>query len=407
LWGVLLAVLAIGGCSATRLSEPGGQSLILVSFDGFRWDFMDRVETPNLDRLAASGVRAERLIPSFPTKTFPNHYTIATGLYPGNHGIVANNVRDPQLEERFSLGNRDAIQDARWWHGEPIWVTARRHGRTAAPFFWPGSEAPIGGQHAAHWQIYDGSVPHAQRVDRVLDLLDLPAAERPAIATIYFSDVDDAAHRYGPDSEETDAAVARVDAALGRLIVGLEERQLWGRVHVMAVSDHGMIRVPPDQVIVLDDLIDLAVAQVTDWAPVLAVWPASEDVDRVYQALSGAHPHLTVYRKEETPADWHYRDSPRVAPILGLVDGGWRVSSRAYLETRGGRMSLGDHGFHPQVEEMGALFVAAGPGLRAGAVSPEFSNVHLYELMCHLLGFEPAPNDGSLSAVRHLLRAAG
>jgi len=405
---LLAALLAAGGCSAGRRPQADPPTLILVSFDGFRWDFMDRVPTPALDRLAAAGVRAERLIPSFPTKTFPNHYTVATGLYPEHHGIISNSIRDPELEERFALRNRSAVQDARWWHGEPIWRTAQRQGRIAAPYFWPGSEAPIGGQHAAYWQAYDGSVTHEERVDRVLGLLDLPAGERPAFATVYFSDVDDAAHRHGPeDLERVDAAVARVDASLGRLIGGLEERGLWGRVHLVVISDHGMIGTPPEQLIVLDDYVDLEVANVIDWAPALAVWPSPEDVDRVYESLHGAHPHLTVYRKEEIPDGWHYRDSPRIAPIIGLVDGGWRVSSRAYVELRGGRLSLGDHGFHHEIEEMGALFVAAGPGLVQGETSPPFSNVHLYELMCRLLDLEPAANDGDLAAVEHLLRDHG
>ena len=406
--GLLAVLLATGACSAVRQPATAPPSLILVSFDGFRWDFMDRVPTPALDRIAAAGVRAQRLIPSFPTKTFPNHYTVVTGLYPEHHGIVSNNIRDPELEDRFSLGNRSAVQDPRWWHGEPIWVTAQRQGRVAAPFFWPGSEAAIGGQHPAHWQPYDGSVSHEERVDRVLTLLDLPADERPAFATVYFSDVDDAAHRFGPDGlEQVGAAVQRVDAALGRLIAGLEDRGLWGRVHLVVVSDHGMIGTPPDQLIVLDDYVDLELANVIDWAPVLAVWPSPENVDQVYESLAGAHPRLTVYRKEEIPDEWHYRDSPRIAPIIGLVDGGWRVSSRAYLEMRGGRLSGGDHGFHHQLEGMGALFVAAGPGLRQGEMAQPFSNVHLYELMCHLLDLEPAPNDGSLATVRHLLRDGG
>ena len=402
--GLLAASLAAGACSSVRLPESPAPPLILVAFDGFRWDYMDRVETPALDRLAAAGVRAERLIPAFPTKTFPNHYTMVTGLYAEHHGIISNNIRDPALEDRFSLRNRDAVQDPRWWHGEPIWRTAQRQGRAAAPYFWPGSEAPIGGRHAAWWQPYDGSLAGEDRVDQVLDLLDLPAEDRPAFATVYFSDVDDAGHRHGPDDQAAiEAAVRRVDAGLGRLIDGLEDRGLWGRAHLLVVSDHGMIGTPPDQVIVLDEYVDLETANVVDWAPVLAVWPAAEDVDEVYDSLAGAHPSLAIYRKAEIPDDWHYRDSPRIAPIIGLLEGGWRVTSKAYLDLRGGRLSAGDHGFHHELEEMGALFVAAGPGLRRGVTVPPVSNVHLYELMCHLLELEPAANDGSLDAVRHLL----
>ncbi len=399
--GLLAGGLAIAARGAAASGPP---PLVLISLDGFRWDFMARAPTPALDRIARAGVRSERLIPAFPTKTFPNHYTVVTGLYTEHHGVVANNIYDPVLDARFSLGDRSAVEDPRWWLGEPLWVTARRQGLVTASFFWPGSEAPIQGQHPDHWRTYDGSVPNEERVDQVLAWLDLPPAERPSFITLYFSDVDDAAHRHGPDHPAVGEAVARVDAAVGRLLAGLDRRRLWGRSHLFVISDHGSIATPPEQVIVLDDHVDLAKARVVDWSPALALWPRPEDVEEVHAALAGAHPALEIFRKHEIPERLHYRDSRRIPPLLGLVAGGWRVASRAYLELRGGRLGLGDHGFDNQLEEMGALFLGAGPGLRAGQVVPPFESVHLYGLFCHLLGIEPAPGDGSLAAVRHLLR---
>ncbi len=399
-------MLGAVACGADRAPEPSRAPLILVGLDGFRWDFLDRAPTPALDRIAAAGVRAERLVPVFPSKTFPNHYTMVTGLYPEHHGIVANNIYDPSLDARFSLGDRAAVEDPRWWLGEPLWVTARRQGRVTASFYWPGSEAPIGGVQPDYWRRYDGGVPNRVRVDQVLAWLDLPVAERPELITLYFSDVDDAAHDHDPDrAPEIGAAVARVDAALGRLLAGLDERGLWGRVHLLVVSDHGMADTPREQVIVLDELVDLETANVVDWTPVAALWPRPDELDAVYRRLAGAHPHLTVYRKEELPERLHYRDSPRVAPLLALADEGWRIVSRAYLRLSDQRLPLGEHGYDPELPSMGALFVAAGPGLAgSGRVVAPFSNIHLYELMCHLLDLEPAPNDGALDEVRHLLR---
>ncbi len=391
-------------CATFRAAPAPDHALILVGIDGFRHDFVARAPTPALDRLAAAGVAAERLIPAFPTKTFPNHYTIVTGLYPEHHGIVANNMYDPVFDAFYALGDREAVEDGRWYGGEPIWVTLERQGGTAATFFWPGSEAAIGGRRPTYWKLYDGEVPNEHRVDQALAWLDLPPARRPDFLTLYFSDVDDAAHRNDPDSApEVGEAVARVDAMLGRLLDGLERRGLLAATDVIVVSDHGMAATSPERAIAIDDFVDLEVAKVVDWNPVLAAWPAADRVEEVYAALAGAHPHLAVYRKSEIPEALHYREHRRIPPILGIADEGWSVTSRGYLAERGERLRGGNHGYDPRLPSMGALFLAAGPSFRRGERVAPFENVHLYELMAHVLGVEAAPNDGDLEAVRHLL----
>ena len=195
-----LLVLALQPAHAVQEAARLRPTVILISFDGFRWDYVDMAPTPNLDRLVANGVRAGSLIPSFPTKTFPNHYTIATGLYPEHHGVVANNMYDPEFDARFGLGDRDAVGDARWYGGEPIWVTAEKQGQITATFFWPGSEAAIGGVRPTHWRLYDGSVPNSERVAQVLEWIRLPEDERPTFLSLYFSDVNDLGHEFGAES---------------------------------------------------------------------------------------------------------------------------------------------------------------------------------------------------------------
>src|SRR6266567_8518126 len=189
-------------------------TVILVSLDGFRYDYLHRYRPMNLNSLATGGVRARSMIPSFPSKTFPNHYTIATGLYPQNHGIVENNIYDPEFKSVFTLSKREEVQNGRWWLGEPIWVTAEKQGERAASFFFPGTETEIAGKRPTYWKTYDAKIPNEERVNTILSWLDLPRAERPTLLTLYFSDVDDAGHAFSPDSVETRDAVIRVDGEI-------------------------------------------------------------------------------------------------------------------------------------------------------------------------------------------------
>jgi predicted AlkP superfamily pyrophosphatase or phosphodiesterase len=385
-------------------AQNSAEILILVSLDGFRWDYMEAAATPTLDRLATGGVRAERLIPSFPSKTFPNHYTLVTGLRPAEHGIVANHFYDPVFDARFTIGDPTTVTDARWWGGEPIWVTAERQGRRAATLFWPGSEAAIGGVLPSYGLPYDHDLPHADRVATLLQWLDAPADRRPTFLTLYLSDVDSAGHAYGPGAPETLAAIEKVDATLGTLLAGLERRNLARQTHWIIVADHGMAATARERVILFDDFVSLEQANAVDVDPLLALWPAEEDREAVYRALAGAHPHLQVYRRAEIPERFQYRDHRRIPPILGVADEGWSIASRADFERHPERYDGGAHGYDPALPSMGALFIGHGPKFRQGATVPPLENLHVYELMCHILGLEPATNSGHFSAVRHLLR---
>jgi len=386
------------------VAAAGAPPLVLVSIDGFRWDYLERHPAPNLRRLAADGVEARALVPVFPSKTFPNHYTIVTGLHPDRHGIVDNTMADPELG-RFSLGNRGAIADGRWWGGEPIWVSVERQGLRAATCFWPGSEAEIGGIRPTYWMEYDGRLAGEERVRIVLDWLDLPAERRPALSTLYWSDVDSAAHDTGTASPETAAAIERVDRWMGLLLAGLEERGLYGRVNLLVVSDHGMADTPAEKMVVLEDFVELDGVEITGGTPVVFLRPPAARVEEIRRALSGAHPALRVMRREETPRRWRFRDHPRIPPLIVAVDEGWNL--RAERTDAGDaaprRPPLGMHGYDPRLPSMHGFLVAHGPGFAAKARVGRISNLHLYELMCHLLGIEPAENEGRLRAVRGLL----
>jgi predicted AlkP superfamily pyrophosphatase or phosphodiesterase len=383
--------------------RPVPSAVILISFDGWRWDYDQKAPAPNLKKLIARGVRAERLIPSFPSKTFPNHYTVVTGLYPAHHGIVANNIFDPASGLKFGLSDRTAVGDARWWGGEPIWVTVQRQGGRAATLFWPGSEAPIGGLRPTYWKLYDGKMTNEARVDQVLAWLDLPPAERPSFITCYFSDTDDAGHDDGPESEAVREAVMRLDGLLGRLLGGLQSRGLSDAVNVVITSDHGMAATSQDRVIVIDDYLDASTVDIVDINPTLGIVPKTVTADQVYARLEKAHPHLRVYRREQTPEHWRYRDNPRIPAIVGVADDGWVVLRQRAGQPRPVVRSGGAHGYDPRALSMHGLFVAAGPSFRRGVTVPPFENIHIYNALAAALDVRPAKNDGDVLMANKLV----
>lgn len=397
--GIITCVLACG--VPERDIDP---TVILISFDGFRSDYPEKAETPNLDLLASQGVRAEGLIPIFPSKTFPNHYTLVTGLYAEHHGIVANNMQDPDTGERFSLDDRTQVENGRWWGGEPIWVTLAKQGKKSATLFWPGSEAEIQGHRPDYWRRFDGKVSYHDRVEQALAWLDLPESERPAFISLYFSASDNAGHEYGPDSKETREAIERLDATLGELLAGLRSRGLFDSVNLIVVSDHGMAGCDPSRVVFLDDCLDLRRANLIDWNPVAAMRPAETDRESVFHALDGCNPHLKVYRKEQLPERFHYRDNPRIPPIIAIADEGWVIDSHSHFDKEGGHVALGNHGYDNQLKSMWGIFFAHGPAFPRGERIAPLPNVDVYPLMARILGVEAARNDGDPATVEAILK---
>ncbi len=404
----LFFLLAPGAEAQNRIQDLK-PTVILISLDGYRYDYLEKFKPPTLNRLARDGVRAKWLIPSFPTKTFPNHYTVVTGLHPQNHGLVENNVYD--FGEIFRIDDRRKVEDSRWWLGEPIWVTAEKQGQVAASFFFVGSEAEIGGERPTFWRTYNGRVPPEMRVDKVLGWLDLPPDKRPTMITMYFSDTDDVGHEFGPDAEETRYAALNADRYVKQLYEGLESRGIADRVNVIIVSDHGMAARDQRNAVIMDDYFDTKDKTLAD--PILMtgeIWqifpkPAKEDL--IVSGLKNIK-NATCWRKADIPARLHYSKGHRVAPIVCVSNEGWAMTSRDRFETTKSspdfNKTRGSHGYDNQLESMRATFIAHGPAFKSGFLAEPFENIHVYELMCKILGLKPAKNDGDLKRVADMLR---
>lgn len=386
---IVLAIIALFAALPASAQEPERPVTILISIDGFRADYLDRGITPNLEALAERGATGP-MRPSFPTKTFPNHYTLVTGLRPDHHGISGNSMIDPERPgEMFSLGNPAQALDPFWWdEAEPIWVTAEKAGVRTGTMFWPGSEVEIHGVRPQDWQRFDQNVTNVQRVDTVLDWMRRPADIRPALVTLYFDTVDTAGHRFAPESEEVNAAIAEVDERIGDLVAGLAA--LGRSANVVVTADHGMHATSEDRVIQLDELIDSASYVAVETGPYAAIEPVTGTDSRVADALLVPHEHMDCRRKEALPERLHYGSNPRVAAIICIAENGWTILSGPprYPVTGGA------HGYDNLDPNMLALFIASGPDIAPDTRLDTFDNVHVYPLLARLAGVEALPSDG-------------
>ena len=395
-------------CAVSAVAQPPAAQterapvMILISIDGFRPDYLDRGTTPILSRLAAEGARGA-MRPSFPSKTFPNHWTMVTGLRPDRHGVVANRMEDPARPgEIFNMASDDPF----WWNGaEPIWLDAERGGLRTATQFWPGSNVAIGGRkeksgdsktvggvRPSDWQQFNQAITGEQRVNGVLDVLRRPAAIRPRFLTLYFDAVDSAGHAFGPADPRTLEAVAEVDRHIGQLLRGLAEQRQ--PANLVIVADHGMAPTSSSRVILLGDLVRMKDIRLLESGPFAGLTPLPGREKAVERGLLGKHPHMECWRKEQLPARFHYGTNARIPPIFCLAESGWLILDKAPKEPFTG----GNHGYDNFAPDMAALFIAHGPAFRRARLDP-FDNVDIYPLLRRLLGLPRKPGvDGSEAA---------
>ena len=379
--------------------------VVLVSLDGFRYDYARRYDASHILAMESEGASApDGMIPSYPSLTFPNHYTIVTGLYPEHHGIVANVFYDPARKQVYSFRDPRTVTDGSWYGGTPLWVLAEEQGMRSACFFWPGSEADIQGMYPSYYLKYDSRFPNAKRVQQVLTWLELPAARRPHFITVYFSDTDSAGHQYGPDSPQVAAAVQEVDHEVGELLAGVQRTKL--AVDVIVLADHGMAQIQGDWI----DLAQFVPASDFEKITGSLLYPRSEaDAKQAFKALSGKSDQFVVYRRAEVPPNLHFDSNPRSGDPVVVATGPYAIRFAPDPKRPNEKPEPGNHGFDPaRVAEMKASFFAEGPDIRKGATVPAFENVNVYPLIAKILGLDitklkTGPIDGSITVLQPIL----
>ncbi|MEN8224657.1 MAG: ectonucleotide pyrophosphatase/phosphodiesterase [Bacteroidota bacterium] len=395
---VMIAIpfMFISCCDKEEAKQP---YLVVLSMDGFRWDYPDSIPTPNLDAIAAGGVKAVSLKPAFPSKTFPNHYTMATGLYPDHHGIVLNSFWDPDSNMYYAIRDREAVENGYFYGGEPIWVTAEKQDVMSASFFWVGSEADIQGIHPSIWKTYDHTVSYEQRIDSVLVWLQLPEEKRPHLIMWYMDEPDWTGHSAGPFGKETNEIIMYQDSLLGVFTKKIAALPHAGEINLIFTSDHGMQASHPDRTEYLEDYIrESWLKELQGYNPNYNIMAAEGCLDSLYDALSSAK-HFKVWKAGEVPARLNYGTHPRCTDLIVCADSAWRLKEKR--DDR--RPSYGDHGYDNRNTDMHAIFYATGPAFKKGHLHPSFDNVDLYPLMAHILGVVPAEVDGKFEHVVGML----
>ncbi|MDO9511987.1 MAG: ectonucleotide pyrophosphatase/phosphodiesterase [Bacteroidales bacterium] len=377
--------------TACNCQKDKEQYLIVLSVDGFRWDYPDLYSTPNLDSMAMEGVKASAMQSCFPTKTFPNHYSMATGLYPDHHGLILNSFYADDIGGRYSIGDRHSVQDPAYYGGEPIWVTAEKQGLKAASYYWVGSEA----LHPSIWKNYDESLAFSSRIDSVFAWLSLPEKQRPRLIMWYMHEPDKISHKYGPKSVETKMEVERIDSLLGVFRHKLRHHPLASKINFVVVSDHGMCEISPERLIRIDSLIpEHWIERRSGDDVVVNIAPAKAYSDSVYLKLKKVQ-HILVWRKNEIPARLHFGSNSRIDEIVILADSSWNIG----FSTHKNYLS-GGHGFDNRNTDMDGIFYAYGPAFKKAYQQPKFINIELYNIFAKVLGLKPAENDGNIENVK-------
>ena len=397
-----LVIIFITCWSFVQAQKKDQPYVILVSFDGFRHDYVSKYDLPNFKAFVKKGASAEGLIPSFPSKTFPNHYTLVTGLYPGNNGLVDNSFYDKKLNVRFTMQERELVENPAFYGGTPLWQLAQQHGLLSASCFWTGSEAPVLGEYPTYYSLYDEKFPNEDRITMVLDWLKLPKEKRPHFISLYFSLVDTQGHKTGPNSTELKETLLVADSLLGKLMDGLAKIKL--PLNVILVSDHGMMELKQEEKtwIILNTLFNVDDATLTLVNNGTHAHVYTSSADSLYSILKKQEQNYKVYKKEMFPERWHYSHD-RVGDILIMANPEFQLQVKPRKMNDSGAETFGAHGFDPQAStDMYGIFYAAGPNIKPGKKIKAFENVHVYSFIAKILNLTPPKSDSDIKVLEDL-----
>jgi alkaline phosphatase D len=388
---IATCALAITFSCTRPANKPNDTYLIVLSMDGFRWDYPDRYPTPNLNAMALNGVKAVSFIPPFPTLTFPSHYAMATGLYPDHHGIVGNTFFDSVRNELFMLRNRHMVEDTFYFGAEAAWETAKKQGIKTASYYWVGSEVNSTSKSPDIAKKFDASVPFEDRIDSVVAWLSLPEATRPSLIWFYFEEPDAIGHSYGPVSEETGKKVAYLDSLVGVLRLKTSSLPLASKLNLMVVSDHGMGDLDSARFLSFEGTLkDEWISYIAGHSPFYLIEPEKGFADSILNTIN-ASGRAKAWTRDAISAVYPYGSNYRIPGIVVLADSGWTIS----FESHQGRYLKGAHGFAPENTDMHGIFYAEGPAFKKNYLHPSFENVNLYLMVSRVMGFKPAAGDGN------------
>lgn len=390
--------------SKTSLEKP---YVILISLDGFRWDYVEKYKPPHLTNFIKNGIKSESLLPSFPSKTFPNHYTIVTGMYPDKHGILGNTFYNYDKEVIYDYKNEAMVADGTFYGGSPIWVQADKANMVSASYFFVASEAKIQGVRPTYYYKYDGNIKNEVRVDQAINWLKLPEKERPHIITLYFSDMDNVGHKFGPNNdEEIKQTLFNLDQNLGSLFNGVQASEL--PVNILIVSDHGMTNVPMSNFIAEEDIKNDSLYSYVNNGTIVNIHPKKDiAIDSIIQYLKPKENHFKVYKTADTPGFEYVPKNKNWGAVQVLPDFVYCFLPTNSIETmkQDSIVSIGLHGYDPKYKDMQGIFYASGPAFKNAYEIPSIKNIHIYPLMCHILGLEiPKDIDGDLNEIKSILK---
>jgi predicted AlkP superfamily pyrophosphatase or phosphodiesterase len=374
--------------------------VILVSFDGFRWDYLNRGLTPNLDKIANEGVRALSLRPCFPSKTFPNHISIATGMFPQNHGIISNDFENPFTKEEYGM----RTTGSKWYNGEFIWETLNRNNIRTASYFWPGSEITYSERRPNIYKSYEHKFPYYKRIDSLIAWLSLPEEKRPHFLTVYFDATDTYGHKYGPNSVEVNNTIKSLDSLTGYLVKRLEEIKMEDNVNLIFVSDHGMTEISKEKFINVEEMLKGFSVQLQNDGPVMMITTKPENREEVYNFLKKQE-HFSVYKKEEMPDYYNYNKHPFISDLILVADLGYSLLDNISIKKAEEYGGKGNHGFAKDELDMHGILLAKGPEFKKGFRTGTLWNIDIYPLICNIFGIFPRSNiDGKAERIEFLLK---